>query len=527
MKPALSQYFDRIAISMLAILCYALFFFGLGGIGLVGPDEPRYASIAREMLRTGDYITPRLYGLPWFEKPPLMYWIAAVGYKIFGNTEAAARFPSAAAATACVFLIYCIGRKLWSRETGLLSALTAATSIGSFAFARAASMDMLLSACLTMGLASFLFALNDPVSRRHLWFFLFYAALGLGVLTKGPVAILLPILSLAGFLLLRGRWQEWRSWHPESLWITAAVAAPWYVLCTMRNGWQFIQVFFVNQNLERFTSTIHGHIRPVYFFIPVLLLLMFPWTFLLISAFRRTFGKNDHILIWWAIIPFVFFSLSGSKLPGYILPVVPPLSLLLGKELLQPSSRVYRLAVLIEAGTMVFIGVAFGFFGNMLNVDPHVSGSSIVTVTFVAAAVLTVIALWLQPLWLAAFNGTIMVALVITAATLVFPRFDVTDTMRPWQSALAQIIPPDDMILLYKPERWAEYGMQYYRPDRIRTVFSPEELADATKAGGRLLCISDDKALPEVTGVSSVDLQIVHTIGNHTAFWVWQVKRGS
>src|SRR5215470_12567229 len=280
MKPALSQYFDRIVIAVLAVLCYALFFYGLGGIGLIGPDEPRYASIAREMLRTGDYITPRLYGLPWFEKPPLMYWLAAVGYKIFGNTEAAVRFPSAAAATACVFLIYWCGRKLWNRETGVLSAFTAATSIGSFAFARAASMDMLLSACLTMALVVFLFGLNDPAPRRELWFSVFYAAIGLGLLTKGPVAILLPILSLAGFLLLRGRWQEWRSWHPESLWITAAVAAPWYVLCTMRNGWQFIQVFFVNQNLERFTSTIHGHIRPVYFFIPVLLLLMFPWTFL-------------------------------------------------------------------------------------------------------------------------------------------------------------------------------------------------------------------------------------------------------
>jgi 4-amino-4-deoxy-L-arabinose transferase-like glycosyltransferase len=298
------------------------------------------------------------------------------------------------------------------------------------------------------------------------------------------------------------------------------------VLCTIINGWQFIQMFFINQNLERFTSTVHGHMRPVYFFIPVLLLLMFPWTFVLISALRRSLGKNDHILIWWAVIPFVFFSFSGSKLPGYILPVVPALSLLLGKEFLQPSSRVYRLAVFIEAGAMVFIGVAFGFFGGMLNVDPHVSGDLIVAVTFVAAAVLVVIALFLNPVWLAAFNGTIMVALVITAATMVFPRFDVTDTMRPWQTALGQIIPAEDTVLLYKPERWAEYGMQYYRPNHIRTLFSPEELAAATKAGGRVLCISDDKALPEVTRVPTVDLQIVHTIGNHTAFWVWQVKQG-
>ena len=101
---------------------------------------------------------------------------------------------------------------------------------------------------------------------------------------------------LAGFLLLRGRWEEWRSWCPTRLWITAAVAAPWYVLCAVINGWQFLQVFFINQNMERFTSTIHGHGRPFYFFLPVLLLLTFPWTFLLISALRRTFGRNDLFL---------------------------------------------------------------------------------------------------------------------------------------------------------------------------------------------------------------------------------------
>jgi 4-amino-4-deoxy-L-arabinose transferase-like glycosyltransferase len=524
MKPALRQYFDYIAVPVLAVLCYGLFFYGLAGMGFVGPDEPRYASIARDMLMNRSYITPRLYGTPWFEKPPLMYWLAAVGYKIFGNNEAAARFPSAAAATVCVFFIYWCGRKLWNRGTGLLAALVAATSIGSFAFARAASMDMLLSACLTMALVFFLFGFNDSPPRRRFWFYLFYAAIGLGILTKGPVAVLLPALSLAGFLLLRGRWREWRTWCPEGLWVTAAVAVPWYLLCAIINGWQFVQVFLINQNLDRFTSTIHGHIRPVYFFLPVLLLLTFPWTFLLISALRRTFGKNDHILVWWAIVPFVFFSFSGSKLPGYLLPVVPPLSLLLGKELLQPASRVYRAGVFVEAAAMVFIGVAFGFFGNTLNIDPHVSGTLIVAVTFGAAAVLTVIAMWLDPVWLAAFNASVMVLLVITAATIVFPRFDLTDTMRPWQSALGQLIPAEEMVFLYKPERWAEYGMQYYWPNHIRSIFSPDELANATKSGGRLLCISDDKALTEVSRVSSVDLQVVHTIGNHTAFWIWQAK---
>ena len=527
MKPRLRPYFDHpsiFSIVLLAVACYALFFYGLGGIGLVGPDEPRYSSIAREMLLTGDYITPRLFGQPWFEKPPLMYWLAAIGYKLLGLNEAGARFPSALSATICVFLIYWCGRRLWQPAVGFLAALVAATSIGSFAFARAASMDMLLTACLTGALVFFLFAFNDTSPRRQTWFRCLYAALGLGVVAKGPVAVLLPLLSMGAFLLFRGRWDEWRTWYPRGLWITAAVAAPWYILCTIVNGWPFIQIFFINQNIERFTSTIHGHDRSLFFFLPVLLLLTFPWTFLLISSLRRTFGRNDHILIWWAVVPFVFFSLSGSKLPGYILPMVPPIALLIGKELLQPVSRVYRVAVFIEAGTMAFIGVAFGFFGNTLNVDPHVSGTLIVVVTFLMAAMLIIIALWLNPRFLAGFNVATVVALVVTAATMVFPRFDVTDTMRPWQDALAQLVTNDETVVLYKPARWAEYGLQYYRANHVRTIFSPEELADATKTGARLLCISDDKALQEVSHVPTVDLEVVHTIGNHTAFWLWQEK---
>src|SRR5215475_5588864 len=128
MKPTLRRYFDQIILVALAILCYALFFHGLAGIGFIGPDEPRYAAIAREMLATGDYITPRLHGMPWFEKPPLMYWLAAIGYKIFGVNELGGLFPSALGATISVFFLYWCGRKLWNREAGFIAAVVMATS---------------------------------------------------------------------------------------------------------------------------------------------------------------------------------------------------------------------------------------------------------------------------------------------------------------------------------------------------------------------------------------------------------------
>jgi 4-amino-4-deoxy-L-arabinose transferase-like glycosyltransferase len=524
MKPTLRPYFDHIIILALAVICYIFFFHGLASIGLIGPDEPRYASIAREMLNSGDYITPRLNGEPWFEKPVLMYWGAALGYKIFGNNEAGARFPSAVGATLCVFLLYWCGRKVWDRWIGFVAALIAATSIGCFAFARAASMDMPLTACLTMALVFFLVGINESTPRRKLWFLLFYAALGFGVLAKGPVAILLPALSLAGFLLLRGSWNEWKTWEPQSVWLTIVIAAPWFILCTIVNGWTFVQVFFVSHNLERFTTSVFGHDRPLYFFLPVLLLLTFPWTFLLISALRRKFSRSDHVLLWWAIVPFVFFTFSQSKLPGYILPMVPPIALLLAKEIFQPRSRVYKVAVFIEAGTLAFIGVAFGFFGSTLNVEPHVSGTVILIVAFVMTAVLSVIALWLDPVFLAAFNVIAMAALVVTATTMVFPRFDATDTMRPWSGALTSLVAPDETVFLYKPARWAEYGLGYYRSNRIKSVFSEKELVQATETQARVLCIAEDKRLQELTHVSDLDLEVVHAIGGQTAFWIWKAK---
>ncbi len=524
LKPTLRPYFDHIIILVLAAVCYGLFFYGLGNIGLIGPDEPRYAAVARQMLETGDYITPRLNGAPWFEKPPLMYWLAALGYKIFGFGETGARFPSALGATICVFLVYWCGRRLWDRAIGFLSALVLASSVGFFAFARAASMDMPLTACLTMTLIFFLIGFNDAGSRRRYWFYAFYGALGLGILAKGPVAVLLPALSLGGFLLVRGKWDDWKTWHPKAIWITAAVSLPWFLLCTIVNGREFIQVFLVNHNFQRFATTVHGHQRPFYFFVPVLLLLTFPWTFLLISALRRRFSKNDSILLWWAIVPFVFFSMSGSKLPGYILPMVPPIAILLGKELAQPRSRAYKVAVFIEAGTMVFIGVAFGFYGHMLNVDPHVSGMLIAAVTFAMALMLCIIALWFKPAFVAGFNVAAVLGLVVTAATMVFPRFDVSDTMRLWQPALARIVSADEMVFMYKPARWAEYGLQFYRDSHARALFTIEELLQTTKSEPRILCIAEDKTLEELSDRSEIDLEIVHTIGNQSAFWIWQVK---
>jgi 4-amino-4-deoxy-L-arabinose transferase-like glycosyltransferase len=519
-RPETPHLNELLVLLVLAVACYVFFFDGLWSIGLLGPDEPRYASVAREMYQEGDYVTPRLHGSPWFEKPALLYWAAAASFAIFGVGEFAARFPSALVATVCVFAVYFVSRRLWGQIAALSAGLILASSTGFLAFARAASTDMLLTACLTLALLSFLMAYNSTDSTRPWWFAAFYTFIGLGVLAKGPVAILLPAVSLTGFLLFRGRRDEWKDWYPWFGLIILVVAAPWYIAVIQANGFRFIEDFFIGHNFRRFTSSVHGHIRPFYFYIPDLLMLTFPWTFMLIPGLRRAFDRNDRLLLWFAIVPIVFFSLSASKLPGYILPSVPPIVMLCARAISNVSSRAFRIAVYIEAGMMLFIGVAFGFFGHMLNVDPHIGGMKITIITFTMALALTAIATWMKPTTLLAFNGMAMALIVLVATNFVLPRFEVTDTMRPLRNVLKSMVPEDQIAFLYKPARWTEYGMQFYRFNKVKGVWSAEELESVLEKHVKALFVSDDKGLLELGEVPGVEIKIETTVGNHSVFWV-------
>jgi 4-amino-4-deoxy-L-arabinose transferase-like glycosyltransferase len=521
-RPELHRFTEPLTMLLLAGVCYVLFFHGLSDIGLIGPDEPRYAAVAREMYQSGDYITPRLKGEPWFEKPVLMYWGVAASYAVFGVGEFASRFPSAFGATLCVFFIYFVSRRLWGRPTAIWACLSLASSVGYFAFARAASMDMPLTVCLTMAMLSFLVAYNSNSRHRHWWFLAFYAFVGFGVLAKGPVAIALPALSLCGFLLFQGRFNEWKEWYPRYAWIILAIAAPWYIAVTWINGFEFIRVFLINQNFARFTSTIHGHPRPFYFYIPDFMMLTFPWTFLIIPALRRQFDRNDRLMLWWAIVPIVFFSLSGSKLPGYILPSVPAAMMFFAREIPKGHSRPFRIGVFIEAGAMLLVGVTFGFFSHLLTVDSHVNGSVILGVTCGLAAVLVAIALWLKPPIWASFNLAAMILLVLVTTTFVLPMFEMSDTMRPWQPILRKIVADDHIVILYRPKPWMEYGMEFYRLNKTRSVYSPEEL-DTVLSPAKTLFVADEKGMLDM-GEAGAEIEVLETIGNQTAFWAWQAR---
>jgi 4-amino-4-deoxy-L-arabinose transferase-like glycosyltransferase len=377
-----------VAVSAIAIL--VCLFGNLGAIGLVGPDEPRYAWIARAMAETGDWVTPRLYGQPWFEKPILYYWCAGIGFLFHLPAEWAARLPSAIAALAAALALGWLGRKHYGRansdvDPGLIASLVFATSVAAIGFARAATPDMLFSASIALAMASAASILRGAgelrgivgdesnASRRDTWaLVLFGLFLGLGVLAKGPAAIALAGGAIGLWALATGLWRAaFRVAHPIAIAIFCLVSLPWYVVCAIRNP-EFLRVFIFQHNFERYLTPMFQHKQPFWFFGPIVLLALLPWTLLLwpvteegLRLWREKSWKDspEFFFSCWAIFPVVFFSLSQSKLPGYILPAMPPLALLCSVALLRRFQQTRVTAATIATSVAVtwiaFLAIAF------------------------------------------------------------------------------------------------------------------------------------------------------------------------
>jgi 4-amino-4-deoxy-L-arabinose transferase-like glycosyltransferase len=313
-------------------------FFHLGSLPLTGADEPRYARIAQEMHERGAWITPELEGKPWLEKPPLYYWITSPLYFVFSSPETASRVGPALCALLAAIAIFWVGSVMWTRLAGMLSASMLLTSLGFAGFGRSATTDMPFTCFLTISMAILAVAIEKNLGRKVLWAYLF---LGLAVLGKGPVALILAIGIGLCFWLFNEREGTLHRWHllPGIL-ITAAVSIPWFWLAFHQNGYAFIATFFINHNLARYITSIHHHSQPFYFYLPVLLALFFPWSgWLIMLAGRsplkelrrwRQWHSGMLFTVCWFLFPIIFFSLSGSKLAGYILPSLPPLAIIVG-----------------------------------------------------------------------------------------------------------------------------------------------------------------------------------------------------
>jgi 4-amino-4-deoxy-L-arabinose transferase-like glycosyltransferase len=336
---------------------YVCYFSHLGAIGFVGPDEPRYAWIARDMAETGDWVTPRLYGKPWFEKPPLYYWGAAASFKLFGVSEAAARLPSAISALLATLALAWLAWRLYGAETARWLLLLLPTTVGMIGFSHAAATDMPFSGMLTIAMVCAAVVLgltrneNTPIIPRTPWLtlILFGFFLGLAVLAKGPAAIILGGGAIFFWALFTRRWRDaFRPFHPAAIAAFCLTALPWYILCARRNP-DFFRIFIIEHNFKRYLTPEFQHIQPFWFYVPVLLLALFPWSasslhFLrsVRKAMKPTNWPNSPRLFFgcWALFPIVFFSLSKSKLPGYILPAIPPLGLLIAQDFPLRASKI-------------------------------------------------------------------------------------------------------------------------------------------------------------------------------------------
>lgn len=408
-------------------ICY---FSHLGALGFVGPDEPRYAWIARAMAETGDWVTPRLYGQPWFEKPVLYYWGAALSFKIFGVSEAAARLPSALSALLATLTLAWLALRIYGAATARWLLLLLPTTVGMIGFSHAAATDMPFSAMLTIAMvcAAVILGLtrNDktPILPRTPWaaLLLFGFFLGLAVLAKGPAAIILSGGAVFFWAVFTKRWRDaFRLLHPAAILAFCATALPWYISCARRNP-GFLRIFIIEHNFKRYLTPEFQHIQPFWFYVPVLLVAFLPWIATLLwsatvglkAAFRKR-SVNDTIcfLLCWATFCVLFFSTSHSKLPGYILPAIPPIALLMARAIVEmpgSDSASFGIAHFVDAA------IVFGLVVFMdLITREHIGAVS----KLENAAVLVVLALAFVNLLSGMFAGALPAPL--RTGILVFP----------------------------------------------------------------------------------------------------------
>lgn len=331
--------------ALLALVLAVWFGYGLGERALWHPDEGRYAEIPREMVESGDWVTPRLNGVKYFEKPALFYWLQAASIKLFGLDEWALRLWPALFGFFGALTVYGAGRALFGRRAGLIAAVVLATSPLYFFMARVITLDMAVSVLIAGALLAFLLGVRRPEGRtRSLYLYGFYALCALAVLTKGLIGIVIPAMVIGAWIVLLWDWRLLLSIRlPTGLLLFFALALPWHVLVARANP-EFADFYFIYNQFERYLTDsplTHGRYQPWWFFFPVLIFSMLPWIALVPQALRAVWpvwharheNRETLFLLLWAVVVFVFFSASGSKLIPYILPALPPLALLVGRYL--------------------------------------------------------------------------------------------------------------------------------------------------------------------------------------------------
>ncbi|MCB1856829.1 MAG: glycosyltransferase family 39 protein [Gammaproteobacteria bacterium] len=353
------------------LLFVVVWFAMLGYRDLAEPDEGRYAEIPREMVASGDWVTPRLNDFKYFEKPVLQYWATAATFLAFGESNLTARLPVAVAGFLGALWIFYVGNRLWGREAGICAFLVLLSSTLYTVLGHFITLDMMLSVFLAVGVGALLLAQSersDPLGVRN-WMLLGWAVLGLATLTKGLVALVLPGGAILLYTLWQRDWALWRHLHlGKGILLLLLISAPWFVAVSLANP-EFPQFFFIHEHFDRYTSEVHKRNQAMWYYLPILLAGLLPW---LGTGFRALFSAGNHwrpdspnhfdaVRFLWSLVLFtlVFFSLGRSMLPPYILPLFPALALIMGRRLALGVSVVADLAILFGMGVfcLVFSGI--------------------------------------------------------------------------------------------------------------------------------------------------------------------------
>ena len=326
------------------LLLSALYLGNLTGMGLILPDEPRYADIGRAMARTGDWVTPRLWGVPWFEKPALLYWMTGLGFRMGLGPETAPRLPVALLGLSFLLFFWLRLRKLWDATVASYATAVLATSAGWLAYSHVAVTDIPMAVLFSSALLLSIPEKEDgQVNRTAI-----AALLALATLAKSlpPLVLFFPVVALD--------YRRLRLWlRPAPLAVFALVTLPWHILCGVRNGSAFWRVLFVEHQFGRFTSTAMQHVQPFWYYLPVLLLLLYPWFPLLLCIPRKSGDLKDYrlrILVAVVGFGFLFLSAARNKLPSYLLPLLPALCILIG---LGVSRSRWRNAALVPCAALL------------------------------------------------------------------------------------------------------------------------------------------------------------------------------
>lgn len=529
------------------LFCFAvlaIYLYGLGRLPLLGPDEPRYAQVAREMWERSDWVTPTLGGHTWFEKPALLYWMIAASFNLFGVSEWTARLGAACSGALTVIFIGWLGTRIEPiagptlRWFGLASGIALASSAGLIVFARAASFDMPVTMTVTVALVCFLLSEIETDERRRKQLLVgCYIGIGLSLLAKGLIGVVIPTGVVAAYFAVRCQWPD-ALIRRSILWgtvVAAAVAALWYGPVIWRHGWPFVDEFFVQHHFARYVSNKYQHPQPFYFYLPVVALLALPWTPFLVAALgnaRRWQWRADDpvnrlrvFALAWLVVPILFFSFSGSKLPGYILPALPGAALLAGERLAQAlrsegdEDSVHGLRSIRATGALLLVLAVAGVAYALRTADIQLPCALAVTAPLAVAGLFSVGWARRRRMCVASTMCAVFVALIVLpgcALDKVARRESVRDLLR-----LAHLrgYSSAPVFNLHTVERSAEFyaaGRLAYTADGNPIKFEGAgQVADAARhLGGPALVIVPIEYIHQLTEYPLLQTEIIADNGS-------------